>query len=362
MQTDKETQEVIIFIPAFTSKEKDYYINHYLAIGLTNRLENQRIYLEAEEVKISGQTGRRFSCEDTDGMKKTVDIYEIYWKDLIDDLNDKSIREKVFRGIYLFFYWFFALFKIGKVSKIFFLQILIILFLIIAWEYSTLTIALTAIGNDPNALGFNVPKDIADTLGNLGKTFGSWPIWLITSALLSILPIPANSLINLLDFMVRYAEDETQKELGGLRDKLRHRLASALNDTLNETKYKKITVLAHSLGTVLATDLLADYKHSSLKKINFITLGSPLKTLASISDWISEEVVKCLNSESVEKWHDFYSDQDWLCTKVPISPAMENNKFKATSISLKVSLIKQITGESHDAYFFDKTVLQKIIE
>ncbi|MGV0106768.1 hypothetical protein NSTCB13_05600 [Nostoc sp. DSM 114160] len=361
METDKETQKAIIFVPAFTSKEKDYYINHYLAIGLTNRLD-QRIYLEPEEVKISGQTGRRFTYQDTVGMNNNIDIYEIYWRDLIDDLNDKNIRQRVLRGIYLFFYWFFALFKIGKTSKLFFLQILTILFLIIAWEYSTLTIALTAIGNDPNALGFNLPKDMADTLSNLGKTFGSWPVWLITSALLSMLPTSANSLINLLDFIVRYAEDETQKELGGLRDKLRHRLISVLNDILTESKYEKITVLSHSLGTVLATDLLADYKHSSLKKINFITLGSPLKTLAYLSNWIPEEVVKCLNSESLEKWYDFYSNQDWLCTKVPISPAMENNKFQARCISLKVSLVKQITRESHDAYFFDKTVLQKIIE
>jgi len=362
METNKKSQEAIIFVPAFDSKEKDYYINRYLAIGLTNRLEDKRVHLESEEVKISGQTGRRFTLESTFGAKKEIDIYEIYWRDLIDDINDKSIRYRVFRGVYLLFYWLFASFKIGRTSKLFFLQVLSILFLIIAWEYSTVTIALTAIGNDPNALGFHLPKEMATTLGELGKTFGGWQIWLITGALLSVLPVPANVLINLLDFMVRYAEDDTERGLVSIRDKLRYRLASVLNDTLNEAKYSKITVLAHSLGAVLAVDFLADYKHPSAKKISFITLGSPLKPLASISNWISEEVMKCLNNESVEKWHDFYSNQDWLCTRAPIPCDAGNEKFQATAISLKVSLAKQMSGESHSAYFFDRSVLEKIIE
>ena len=361
METTKEAQEAIIFVPGFTAKEKDYYINHYLAIGFANRLEGKRIYLQ-EEVKISGHIGKRFTCESIFKIKKTIDIYEVNWRDLIDDINDKNIRYRIFRGIYLLFYWVLASFKIGKISKIFFLQVLVIFLLITAWEYSTLTIALTAIGNDPNALGFHLPNEMADTLGKLGDTLGGWQIWLIASALLSILPVSTNLLINVVDFMVRYAEDDIDKELGGLRGRLRQRLASVLDDVLNESRYEKITVLSHSLGTVLATDLLADYKHSSEKKINFITLGSPLKMLASISDWISGEVVKCLNNESVEKWHDFYSDQDWLCTKVPISSDSENEKFQASPISLKVSLVKQISGESHDAYFFDRSVLEKIIE
>ena len=363
MKNTRETQEAIIFIPAFDSQEKDYYIDHYLAIGLTNRLENQKIYLEPEKIKISGQTGKSFFFEPTPDMKKRIDVYEIYWKDLVNDLNSKSIRHRVFRGVYLFFYWLFAFFKIGRMSKIFFLQMLSILFLVIAWEYSTVTMALVAIGNDPNALGFSLPKEMASALGKLGEVAGSWKIWLITSALLSLLPIPANSLVNLLDFLTRYAEDETERGLGSLRDRLRARAALVLDDVLNEAKYEKVTVLAHSLGTVLATDLLADYKHSSLKKVTFITLGSPLKSLASISNWVPKEITKCLSNGFIERWYDFYSDQDWLCTKVPITSDMDNsNKFKGTSISLKVSLAKQLSGESHDAYFFDEVVLQKIIE
>ncbi|MFN5967747.1 MAG: hypothetical protein ACK46E_22035, partial [Pseudanabaena sp.] len=339
-----------------------YYINHFLAFGLANRLEDKRVRLKPEEVKISGQTGRRFVVESELGTKKNIDIYEIYWRDLVDDLNDKSIRYRVFRGIYLLFYWLFASLKIGRISRIFFFQVLGILLLITAWEYSTVTLALTAIGNDPNTLGFRLPSELATTLGKLGTTLGGWQTWLITSAILSVLPVPTNVIVNLLDFMVRYAEDDTERGSVSLRDRLRYRLSSVLDDALNETKYDKITVLAHSLGTVLAVDFLADYKHPSAKKISFITLGSPLKTLASVSSWISEEIRKCVNNKSVEEWSDFYSNQDWLCTEAPVSYDEENNKFQAEAISLRVSLAKQMSGEVHLAYFSDRLVLEKIIE
>ena len=364
MGINNEIQEAIIFVPAFDSKEKDYYIDRHLANGLTNRLEDKHIYLESEKVKISGQTGRRFafaSSNASDSNGKKIDIYEIYWRDLVDDLSDKSIRYRVFRGVYLLFYWIFASSKIGRISRAFFIQVLVILFLMVAWEYSTVTIALTAIGSNPNALGFQLPTELTTTLGELGKTFGGWPIWLIASGVLSILPVSTDVLVNLLDFLVRYAEDDTERGVS-IRDRLRLRLASVLDDVLVEDRYDKITILAHSLGSVIAVDLLADYKCPNAKKIGFITLGSPLKSLASISNWISKEVPKCLHSKSVESWHDFYSHQDWLCTKVPLSSDVENGKFQATAISLNVPFIKQLNGESHIAYFSDKSVLEKIIE
>ena len=361
MGINSEVQEAIIFVPAFSSKEKDYYINHYLAIGLANRLEDKRVYLEPEEIKISGQTGRRFIFA-SEAQEKKIDIYEIYWRDLVDDLTDKSIRYRVFRGIYLLFYWIFASSKIGRISRAFFVQVLVILLLMVAWEYSTVTVALTAIGNNPNALGFQLPAELTTTLGELGRTFGGWPIWLAISALLSMLPVSTNALIDLLDFTVRYAEDDTERGLVSIRDRLRCRLASVFDDVLNENRYDKITILAHGLGSVLAVDFLADYKHPRAKKIGLITLGSPLKSLASISNWISKEVPRCLHSEFVESWHDFYSNRDWLCTKVPLSSVIGSSKFQATAISLNVSWVKQLSGESHAAYFFDRSVLEKIVE
>jgi hypothetical protein len=48
-----------------------------------------------------------------------------------------------------------------------------------------------------------------------------------------------------------------------------------------------------------------------------------------------------------------------FCSKTPIQ---DTNKTEFTALSLRVSLLKQINGESHYAYFFDSKVLEKIIE
>lgn len=358
MQNNKKTKEAVVFIPGFDAIEKDYYTKRYLALGLANK---KQAYLESEEIKISGQTGKRVTLRLSSEAQKSIDIYEVYWRDLVDDIHEKPIRYKVLRGFYLLFYWISVSFKIGKVSKIFFFQILGVLLLLVAWEYSTVTIALTAIGNDPNALGFQLPKEFAVLLGNVGVTLGGWKLWLVAGALLSILPVPASTLINLLDFMVHYAEDDIEKGVGSLRDKIRYRLTLALNDVFDSSEYSKVTVLSHSLGTVLAVDCIATYKRARPYKINFITLGSSLQSMSSVSAWVSKEITACFNNDSIETWDDFYSNQDWLCTKVPAKKHQNSNKLKSTHTA-KVSLHKQISGEAHVAYFFDEAVLNKIVD
>ncbi|MEB3884043.1 hypothetical protein [Lyngbya sp. CCY1209] len=355
-------RDAIVFVPGFDAKEKDYYIDRYLALGLANRLEDRRAYMEPEPVKIAGLSGRRFTFESQGGAKKTVDIYEIYWRDLVEDLNEGTIRYRVFRGIYLLLYWLSASFKIGRMSGIFLLQVTAILGLIAAWEYGTVIMAMTAIGTDPNALGFQLPSQWAEALGRWGQALGGWQLWLVTSALLSFLPISINVLIHLLDFIVRYAEDDTVGGVATLRDRLRHRLTGALADVFDSGDYGRVTVMAHSLGSVLAVDCLADYRFRPGEAVRFVTLGTPLKMMAAISTWIRAEVEKCLHRDAIAEWVDFYSDRDWLCTRVPLHRGVRSDRFRAEAISLRVSLAQQLTAESHRAYFFDRAVLETLLD
>jgi hypothetical protein len=48
----------VVFIPGFGAKSQDYYLEKLLTIGLTSRLEDRRVDLEREAVKISGQSGK----------------------------------------------------------------------------------------------------------------------------------------------------------------------------------------------------------------------------------------------------------------------------------------------------------------
>jgi hypothetical protein len=86
-------------------------------------------------------------------------------------------------------------------------------------------------------------------------------------------------------------------------------------------------------------------------------LGSPLESLTHKSLWLQQEINKCLNNKFIEKWSDFYSDQDWFCYKAPIK---DTNKTEFTALSLRVSWLKQINGESHYAYFLTQKCWKKL--
>ncbi|MBD2245198.1 hypothetical protein [Nostoc sp. FACHB-888] len=355
-------KQAIIFIPGFDANTQNYYIEHYLGIGLTSRLEGKKITLDSEDIKIAGQSGKRFIYYIDKKHKKTIDVYEVYWTDLADSLTKESQKKQLILGFDLFLFWLPKFFTIASKSKIFLIQINLFLVLMLAWYYGIVVMLLTAIGSDPNILGTKIPEGWAKNLGEIGKSFGGWSVWIIVSILLNLLPGSVNLIIDLVHFLKRYIQDETEKGLGGIRDRIRQRLNTVINDVLNEASYTKVKVLAHSVGTLIATDTLADYQPDELKKIHYITLGSPLEALTYKSVWLQQEIDKCLQNEFIETWSDFYSDQDWLCSKVPISNGENRSKIEFMPLSLRVSWLNQLLGKSHNAYFFDSKVLSKIIE
>lgn len=353
-------KEAVVFIPGFDAGVKNYYIDNFLMIGLTTRLERKRVFLEPDEIKIAGQSGRRFNFT-SDDCKKTIDVYEIFWDDLVEKLSKKNLKSKVLGGISLFIYWLFYALDIAKKSKVFAIQINVFMALVVLWYYGTVVMLLTAIGNDPSVLGSKLPQDWVALLGQAGNILGGWSVWVTTSIIISFFPFSIDLVIDMLDFTARYMRDETSPKGGGLRDRLRCRLVAALDDVINSGEYQKITVLSHSLGTLVSTDLIGDYHHPKCKAIRYITLGSPIDALTSRSTWLREEVIKCLNNEIVDSWIDFYSSQDWLCTKVPRLSASNLNKLTSHQINVKVSFFDQLIGASHQVYFFDHRVLEELL-
>ncbi|MGG6241573.1 hypothetical protein ACQ4N7_23350 [Nodosilinea sp. AN01ver1] len=356
-----EEKEAVIFIPGFVCPERNYYLERFLAVGLTTRIEDEEIILEPEEVKISGQSGRRFVLDIGSEKPRIIDVYEVYWADLINGLSNKDIKTQFLRGLYLIYFWFVNGWKVAKISRIFFTQIGVILFLLAAWYYSIIVMALTAVGTDPNVFGFQIPDQAAEALGLFGKNLGGWSVWLGLSAVLSFLPITLNLGVDMADFVVRYAQDDIDKEMGGLREKVRYRLKTTVNDVVREEAYSKITILSHSLGTLIATDFMADYHPRKEAKIRFITWGGALESISAMSTWLTDEIYQCCNNPDIERWDDYYSDQDWLCSRAPIPSDKDYANISSSKIPFRVSLAKQFSGESHLAYFFDETVLKRLI-
>ncbi|NJP09040.1 MAG: hypothetical protein HC866_05755 [Leptolyngbyaceae cyanobacterium RU_5_1] len=357
-------KEAVIFIPGFYARSKGYFLENFLAVGLTTRLENKPVEMERDEVKIAGQSGRRFTYESEAGEQKFLDVYEIFWSDLIDKLSDRSVKDQVVRGIFLFIYWFFSgIWFVARKSRLLLVQIVIILFLTVLWYYGNVVIALVAIGQNPSAFGLQVlPAEWGSTLAAYGKTLGGWPIWAVASIILSFLPTSPASLVDVMDFIARYLQDETVSTVGGIRDRIRQRVAIALGDVLKEAEYERVTVLAHSAGVLVGIDLLADYRSKISKPIRFVSMGGQIEFLSYKSTWISEEAARCLDNRLLVTWEDYYSEQDWLSTKTPTPKSGNAPKFNSSRIQLRMPLAKQITGETHDAYFFERSLLERLLE
>lgn len=355
-------KEAVIFIPGFYAKSKDYFLNNFLALGLISRLEAESVELLRDDVKIAGQTGKRFLVEQPDSEDKVVDIYEVYWTDLVDKLSERSAKEQIIRGLFVFIYWLFSrTWQMARKSRLLFFQFMLTLSLLLLWYYGCVAIGLTAIGQNPSAFGLQLPADWAQTLQEYGKLLGGWKVWAIASVLLSLLPLSINSLVDYTDFIIHYLQDDAEVGFAPVRDRIRQRVVMTLEDVLKEDSYEKVTILAHSFGVIVGIDLLADYSKKINKPLRFISMGGPVELLSYKSDWIREETAKCLNNPAIVAWHDYYSLQDWLCTKTPVPESVYAAKFEAIRLQFNLPFLKQMVGNAHAAYFFERSLLERLL-
>lgn len=358
---EDSAKEAIIFIPGFSTASRSQVLNDFLILGLTTRIETYQVMLEPEDIKIKGQTGKRLICQSFEDERKIIDIYESFWGDLINPLSSKSVKEQVIQGLLVLVYWLSSgMWHMARKSRLLFAQFLIVMSLNALWYYGNLLVILIAIGQNPNAFGLHVPPDLAAQLAIIGKSMGGWSVWIITTFILSLSPVPISNLVDITDFMARYLQDETQAGFGGARDRIRQRIASVLNDVL-EQDYAKVTILAHSLGVMLGIDFIAGYRSKLGQSIRYISMGGPVELMSYKSAWVIEETEKCLNNPLLTSWTDYYSDQDWLCTKTPIPQNSQSHKLHHIKIKLRVSLAQQLVGASHNAYFFEQPLLEDLL-
>lgn len=348
-------QEAIIFIPGLSGFEKDYALN-LLSLGLTEQLQGVKVQ-EIGEAKIEGHSGKKFSVSVDVEHVKYVDIYEVYWTDFLNRLSQKELREKVFRGIYLLIDWVFSKtwLSLFEAPALFF-SLIGTLILMVLWYYGIVAIALTAIQQNPNLLGFSLPEKWPEFLGSLGKQMGGWTVWLIISAIISFIPV--NRIIDIIDFVSRYLDEDFEGK--SIRAKIRNRVLETLEDVINQNVYDRVTIVSHSLGVVIGTDLLASYHPA--KPIRYISWGGPLTVLSYKAKWIDKKIENCLNNENLTIWIDCYSDQDWICTKTHLPKGCHSSKIQYHRSDLEFSFFKQLTGKTHNAYFTDEAVLQKMVE
>lgn len=123
-----------------------------------------------------------------------------------------------------------------------------------------------------------------------------------------------------------------------VREEIRNRLAGILN------KYKKdeIFLVAHSMGTIIAFDVLSF--HDVRTKINtFATMGSPLG-IPFVRSRIAQEGKqtlspdnKLLTPENIKRWYNFSDLEDSVAVNYALENDFDENKYKIKPVDIVVS-------------------------
>ena len=285
-----------------------------------------------------------------DGTEYWYDIRELAWADLRPSMKDVSVYRRLLRGARLVSYWAPPLFRrmpstSNGLRGWFFLGVI----LLFVWYSAALVAAC-------QTLSPYIPDWIAGlhpALAVKAKPSG----WLLVAVLgllgVKVLTDGVDGAWSTYAFM---ADRES------LRRKLRLRLRGMLSCFANDAeRYRRIVLVAHSLGTAVAVDALAEREIDGFRvpPLDLITLGSPLEFLALCGPEIQTSVDRCLNA--VRSWSDFYAPKDAFCSRVPLMDLLEQ-KFQARQISLGYSWFDSLIGRAHNAYFDDPEVLTRILD
>lgn len=139
-------------------------------------------------------------------------------------------------------------------------------------------------------------------------------------------------------------------------EKVRSRLRKRIIDVSNETK-NGIILLAHSLGSVIAYDTLAEsvLSQEALPVKKLITFGSPLDWTFNLrnSESKPESAFKSIGNIP---WHNFYYKEDYVSLHKPL-PVEQFPNVKNFELLLPKSSNK---AKSHCAYWTDSNFANEI--
>lgn len=198
---------------------------------------------------------------------------------------------------------------------------------------------------------------VRDIMVYLGKTMGGWYVWAIVSALMGFLPV--NKLVGIATFTMRYLRNDRMPDGIGQRDKIRNRVLEILFPVLNEATNERVTIIGHSFGTVIGTDIIADFRPPSKMPVRYVTMGSPLLFLAQRSKLLEQQLEQCLARDALDSWLDFYADEDWMCARVPGHGETKNQK--SNKLVREAFFKEKILGETHEAYYSSQEVMETLV-
>lgn len=348
-------REAILIIPGLEVLPRNAARDR-LALGLRHAAERFHARDEGEP----GEARHSLNAALPEGGGVVLDLYEAYWLDLVPRQSEEKPLRRLLSGLDLLRYWFFSPVWRAFRHPAMILNGILSAALLLAWYYGVVVAGFAAMGAEsaltcPDlaepALWLNQP---AACMGKLGSSMGGWQVWAAMSAVLALVPVA--QLVDISWFTKRYLQNERDAQGMGCRDRIRSRVREALVELLEQPGYRSVTVVAHSFGSIVAMDLLADLRPT--RPVRLLTLGSPAELLAYRSHWMREEIRRCLDSPAISQWWDFHSRQDWMAAPVP------GHKSRHAAHSIPVeredSLRQRLMGETHKAYFGERQVVETL--
>lgn len=356
--TSEDGKELIVFVPGMGADEPEAYLER-LTGGFRDFCANRGLALSSQQDNAeAGANRRRIEIDLPGGGRRTLDIVEAFWGDLKPRLSSQSLLRRIGRGLVMLIYWLASLrsWQAAASSRYLLFNVLFTVTILLLWYFGALIAGLTAVGSDPSFFGATLPESLqplAGRLGGLGRSLGGWSVWAAASLVLAALP--ATAIVDIAFASMAYLQNRH-----GMRGKIGGRVARALAEAVRGGEgYQRISVVAHSFGVVIATEVLADYRGTDRPPLRFVSLGGPLLLVAARERRVAEARDRLIANAAVAHWVDFHSEQDWLCTRSPVPAGTA--KFEDRPLTSTVAWDERLSGASHHLYFEDPEVLASLL-
>lgn len=379
MSPPEAQSRALVFVPGLLASEREQQ-RDFLIDGLCGVSETVHVD-RVGPAAIKGASGVRLRTEQADsGVRRTLDVFEAYWGDLVHPLSEKPLRARVSRGSFLLPYWMRgSLFRQFKHHRFLFFNLVTGAILLLLWYVST-TGLLLALADEalPKVVPFEVSDDaVARTaleswvewantsllkpVSTVAATYVV-PLWVLV-AILNYL-VPVNLLVDVADFTKRFLTNEPEDAASplGLRDKVRNRVRDTVIPVCASGDYADVTVVAHSFGCAVAVDVLADLSVPDGVTLRLVTLGSPLELLSARSRWLDAEIQRCATDSALASWDDMFSDADWFCTRTPVHDVGDGRTVpNGHAVSMDATLRDRIAVRTHHRYASSPLVVDALL-
>jgi hypothetical protein len=356
-------RRAIVLIPGVRREERGFRRD-----TLINNLETVEAFpvRRAEVVELDGETGARMTAlplrSGAQPPATDLDVFEAYWADMMPEQAELSPWQKLGHGLDLLAYWLFSwrAWRAFAVSRYITFGLMAGGVLLVLWYVALALLVADTVTKDA-ALSANVRG--SPVLGDLLAMFlaaadmvGHWYWWAAIAFVLSVVRVDA--LVQLAHFAKDYLENRPDETEVGLRGRMRNRVRATLENVL-QAGYDEVVVVAHSFGSVIAVDVLADWPHrDDFARLRLITLGSPIAVLGYRSKWLDAERRQLLARPELQIWVDFHAPTDWLCTAVPGHAARYGELSR--ELDFEAPLRQMLTGQTHLLYYRDPIVLETL--